>query len=35
MVFHVQVGEFQPADIIKTISQGLFKYLIQEGEVAI
>ena len=32
---HVQVAEFQPLDKTKSISQGLFKYLIRKQDVAI
>ena len=34
-LFQVQVAEFQPANTVKTISQLLFKPVIQEREVAI
>ena len=33
--FHVQVAELQPPDIIKSISQVLFKHFIQKRDVAI
>ena len=34
-LFHVQVAEFQPPDITKSISQALFKHLIRKRGVAI
>ena len=34
-LFHLQVAEFQPPDIIKSISQVLFKHLIRKQDVAI
>ena len=35
LLFYVQVAEFQPPDTVKTISQVLFKYFIQDREPAI
>ena len=34
-LFHAQVAGFQPQDTVRSISQVLFKYFIQEQEVVI